>query len=93
MDRQAEITYDRTSDLAGIRKSVRQFYQHLHTTDPVQGADIDNYINSINFNQTVNQNDNGMLVLSIARDELIEQMKHSPKKSSPGNDRYRLPIP
>lgn len=50
MDRQAETTDDRTSDLVGIRESVCQFYQYLHTTDPVQDADIDNYINSINFN-------------------------------------------
>jgi hypothetical protein len=58
----------------------------LYTIRPVQGSDIDNYINWINFNQTVNQNDKDILMLSITIDELVEQVKCSPKQSSSGND-------
>ncbi|KAG1136352.1 hypothetical protein G6F37_012087 [Rhizopus arrhizus] len=91
--KKAETTDDSTSDPTDIREIVCQFYQLLHTTDPAQGADIDNYINSIDFNQTVNQNDSGVLMLSIAKDEPVEQVKRIPKQSSAGNDGSRLPIP
>ncbi|KAG1520346.1 hypothetical protein G6F51_014739 [Rhizopus arrhizus] len=72
----AETTDYRSSDPAGMRKIVRQLYQHLYTTGPVQSSDIDSYINSINFNRTVNQNDNDILMLPITMDELV---KYSPK--------------
>ncbi|KAG0748730.1 hypothetical protein G6F57_001160 [Rhizopus arrhizus] len=51
-----------------------------------EGSDIDNSINWINFNQTVNQNDKDILMLPMTIDELVEQVKCSPKQSSLGND-------
>jgi hypothetical protein len=83
---QDETADDSTSDPAAMREIIRQFYQHLYTTSPVQGSDINNYINSINFNRMVNQNDNDILMLPITIDELVERVKRSPKQSSPGND-------
>ncbi|KAG1149349.1 hypothetical protein G6F38_002853 [Rhizopus arrhizus] len=65
------------------KESYINFIKHLYTTRPVQGSDIDNWIN---FNQTVNQNDKDILMLTITIDELVEQVKCSPKQSSLGND-------
>ena len=83
---QDETADDSTSDPAAMREIIRQFYQHLYTTSPVQVSDIDNYINSINFNRMANQNDNDIWMLPITIDELVERVKRSPKQSSPGND-------
>ncbi|KAG1136310.1 hypothetical protein G6F37_012114 [Rhizopus arrhizus] len=82
----SEIPATRTSDPASMRENVRQYYQQLYTIDHVEDTEIDNYLSGINFNRTVTQNDNNVLVSSITFDELLQQVQRSPKHSSPGND-------
>ena len=77
---------DHTSDPTAMREIVREYYQRLYTTDHVQEIDIDNYLNNIHFNRTVDQRENESLVSKITMEELLEQVQRSPKHSSPGND-------
>ncbi|KAG0822606.1 hypothetical protein G6F19_011268 [Rhizopus arrhizus] len=82
----SEIPATRTSDPASMRENVRKYYQQLYTIDHVEDTEIDNYLSGINFNRTVTQNDNKVLVSPITFDELLQQVQRSPKHSSPGND-------
>lgn len=83
---EASNTNDHTSDPTAMRDVVRQYYQQLYTQDHVEPNAIDDYLHTIHFEKTVSREDNADLVAPITIDDLIEQVKRSPKHSSPGND-------
>ncbi len=49
-------------------------------------VEIEEYLNHINFVDTIDQSDNDTLVTPITMDDLLGQVNRSPKQSSPGND-------
>ncbi|KAG1446861.1 hypothetical protein G6F56_009441 [Rhizopus delemar] len=75
-----------TSDPEAMREVVRQYYQELYTTNRVTEVDIENYLQTINFNRQVDSVDNDALIAPITLDDLLEQVKRSPNQSSPGQD-------
>jgi exonuclease III len=83
---ESPISTENTSDPIEMRELARQYYQKLYTLDHVEENDIDRYLNTIQFNKKVDQRDNGRLLARITISDLIEQVKRSPKQSSPGDD-------
>ncbi|KAG0743193.1 hypothetical protein G6F57_009077 [Rhizopus arrhizus] len=68
-----DVPPDRTSDPVTMRETVQQYYQRLYTTNPVQEVEIEEYLNHINFVDTIDQSDNDTLVTPITMDDLLGQ--------------------
>ncbi|KAI9334631.1 hypothetical protein BD770DRAFT_18019 [Pilaira anomala] len=83
---EAAISAERTSDPVDMRELVREYYQQLYTLDPVEDNEIDQYLQTIQFNKTVTTQENDRLMGKIVIEDLIDQVKRSPKQSSPGDD-------
>jgi hypothetical protein len=77
---------DRTADPTTMREIVHDYYQQLYTTDKVEPDSIQSYLKTINTENKVDENDNKRLLAKITLYDILEQVKRSPKQSSPGED-------
>lgn len=75
-----------TSDPNEMREIVRQYYQHLYTLDQVGDDGIDKYLETIHFEKKAASRENDMIMAPITIEEILQQVKRSPKQSSPGED-------
>lgn len=80
------------SDPARIRDIVKMYYTKLYSTEVIDNQKLDEFLDSIRFNETVSPEENEQLLEEITMEELLQQVKRSPRRSSPGNDGLGYPF-
>ncbi|KAI8368560.1 hypothetical protein BD560DRAFT_301738, partial [Blakeslea trispora] len=63
-----------------------RFYQNLYAADTVPHGDIDSYLQGIQFDRRLTEDDKEVLEECITVENLQSLSKRSPKQSSPGSD-------
>ncbi|OBZ81448.1 Transposon TX1 uncharacterized protein, partial [Choanephora cucurbitarum] len=84
-----DATEESRSDSASMLRSANQFYQQLYTADPVDTAQLDEYLNEVSSMPRVKVDDHQSLLAPITIDDIIAvTAKVVSKQSSPGSDGF-----
>ncbi|KAG1450645.1 hypothetical protein G6F46_010634 [Rhizopus delemar] len=83
-----------SSDPATVCQYARQFYKQLYTADPVDNAQLQDYLASIHFDRQISSDAQESLTEPISIEDLIEQASRNGNNiSSPGSDDLGYPFP
>ncbi|KAG1340279.1 hypothetical protein G6F62_005474 [Rhizopus arrhizus] len=72
---------------------TEQFYTELYSADPICSASMENMVSHIPDSCRISNDDSDLMTSPFLMDEIIAQVKRTPKISSPGTDGLSYSLP
>ncbi|CEP15119.1 hypothetical protein [Parasitella parasitica] len=87
----ATTTASSSSDMETMKRHAWSYYTHLYRADPVSSSTINEYLDGIQFERVLTEDDKLSLMAPITIEELMEQATRSVKATAPGSDGLAYP--